>query len=67
MNTIHISKLFFCRAQSTSRNLSMHKDLISKDTRDLDELRVQKDTLQNERKCAYLIFCMSFPVVICDE
>ena len=41
--------LLFC-LQKVTENLDKHKDLIGKANKDLEELRVQKDALQNERK-----------------
>jgi hypothetical protein len=36
--------------QGLTENLDKHKDLIGKANKELEDLRVQKDALQNERK-----------------
>ena len=45
-----VELLFVFGTQTTTQNLEKHRDLIGKANKDYEELRVQKDALQNERK-----------------
>ena len=50
LNLTYVFWFFVLLFKTTTENLEKHKELIGKANKELEELRIQKDALQNERK-----------------
>ena len=59
LNLTYVFWFFVLLFKTTTENLEKHKELIGKANKELEELRIQKDALQNERKWVILFFWRS--------